>query len=91
MIRFEDRAGFQAALAALPEPDAGAVEAAAARQAILTKPAGSLGRLEDIALFMAGWQGRERPRADRDGGPGGDVRDDDRACQRRCTLMPISG
>ena len=65
MIRFEDRAGFQAALAALPEPNAGAVEAAAARQATLTKPAGSLGRLEDIALFMAGWQGRERPRADR--------------------------
>ena len=65
MIRFEDRAGFQAALAALPEPDAEAVEAAAARQATLTKPAGSLGRLEDIALFMAGWQGRERPRADR--------------------------
>ena len=64
MIRFEDRAGFQAALAALPEPDAEAVEAAAARQATLTKPAGSLGRLEDIALFMAGWQGRERPRAD---------------------------
>ena len=65
MIRFEDRAGFQAALAALPEPDAEAVEAAAARQATLTKPAGSLGRLDDIALFMAGWQGRERPCADR--------------------------
>lgn len=65
MIHFQDRAAFQSALATLPEPDAATVEAAAARQASLTKPAGSLGRLEDIALFMAGWQGRERPRADR--------------------------
>ena len=65
MIRFQDRAAFQAALANLPEPHAAAIEAAAARQASLTKPAGSLGRLEEIALFMAGWQGRERPRADR--------------------------
>ena len=65
MIRFQDRAEFQSALATLPEPDAAAIEAAAARQASLTKPAGSLGRLEDIAIFMAGWQGRERPRADR--------------------------
>lgn len=65
MIRFDDRAAFAAALADLPGPDAAAVEAAAARQAVLTKPAGSLGRLEEIALFMAGWQGRERPRAER--------------------------
>ncbi|WP_097093395.1 nicotinate-nucleotide--dimethylbenzimidazole phosphoribosyltransferase [Novosphingobium sp. Chol11] len=65
MIRFEDRDGFQAALATLPGSDATAIDAAAARQASLTKPAGSLGRLEEIALFMAGWQSRECPRADR--------------------------
>lgn len=65
MIQFKDRAAFQNALSALPEPDTIAIEAAAARQATLTKPAGSLGRLEEIALFMAGWQGRERPQADR--------------------------
>ena len=65
MIRFQDRTEFHNALATLPEPDAAAIEAAATRQASLTKPAGSLGRLEDIALFMAGWQGGERPRADR--------------------------
>lgn len=64
MIRFEDRDGFQAALATLPRSDATAIDAAAARQASLTKPAGSLGRLEEIALFMAGWQSREYPRAD---------------------------
>ncbi|GLV30782.1 nicotinate-nucleotide--dimethylbenzimidazole phosphoribosyltransferase [Sphingobium sp. TomTYG75] len=65
MIGFQDRGGFQSALANLPQPDAAAIEAAAARQASLTKPAGSLGRLEEVALFMAGWQGRERPRTDR--------------------------
>ncbi|MBK4215579.1 nicotinate-nucleotide--dimethylbenzimidazole phosphoribosyltransferase [Paracoccus caeni] len=45
--------------------DEAAAQAARARQAVLTKPAGSLGRLEDLAVFMAGWQGRERPRIDR--------------------------
>ncbi|MBO9725138.1 MAG: nicotinate-nucleotide--dimethylbenzimidazole phosphoribosyltransferase [Novosphingobium sp.] len=65
MIRFENRAAFAAALADLPEPDSAALEAVRARQAVLTKPLGSLGRLEEIAVFMAGWQGRERPRADR--------------------------
>lgn len=65
MIRFENRAAFAAALADLPEPDLAALEAARARQAVLTKPLGSLGRLEEIAVFMAGWQGRARPRADR--------------------------
>jgi nicotinate-nucleotide--dimethylbenzimidazole phosphoribosyltransferase len=65
MIRFEDKTAFLAALADLTQPDAGAIEAAGVRQAMLTKPAGSLGRLEQIAIFMAGWQGREKPRADR--------------------------
>lgn len=57
--------GLAAALKDLPAPEAEFIDAAAARQAILTKPAGSLGRLEEIALFMAGWQGRERPVAER--------------------------
>ncbi|MDT1063399.1 nicotinate-nucleotide--dimethylbenzimidazole phosphoribosyltransferase [Paracoccus sp. CPCC 101403] len=45
--------------------DESAAAAARARQAELTKPPGSLGRLEELAIFMAGWQGRERPRIDR--------------------------
>lgn len=49
----------------LPVPDTAATEAARARQAQLTKPPGSLGRLEDLAVFMAGWQGTGRPRIDR--------------------------
>lgn len=65
MIRFTDPAAFAAALADLPAPDPIAVSAARERQSELTKPAGSLGRLEEIAVFMAGWQGTSRPRADR--------------------------
>lgn len=38
---------------------------AAARQAQLTKPAGSLGLLEKAAVQLAGLQGRARPRVDR--------------------------
>ncbi|HHX91943.1 MAG TPA: nicotinate-nucleotide--dimethylbenzimidazole phosphoribosyltransferase, partial [Paracoccus sp.] len=49
----------------LPEADRAATDAARARQASLTKPPGSLGVLEDLAIFMAGWQGRERPRIER--------------------------
>lgn len=62
MIRFDTPAAFSAALAALPSADEPSRAAALARQASLTKPAGSLGRLEEIAVFMAGWQGRARPR-----------------------------
>ena len=45
----------------LKAQDAKSVQAATERQAQLTKPQGSLGRLEEIAIFMAGWQGKEKP------------------------------
>lgn len=45
--------------------DETAAAAARDRQDQLTKPPGSLGRLEELAVFMAGWQGSERPRIDR--------------------------
>ena len=48
---------FRALLKAMPEPDETAIDAARARQAELAKPAGSLGWLEDIAKWLAGWQG----------------------------------
>lgn len=59
--RFDD---IRAACADLPVGDAHAAAAAAARQATLTKPPGSLGRLEDVAAWMARWQGRVVPRLD---------------------------
>jgi nicotinate-nucleotide--dimethylbenzimidazole phosphoribosyltransferase len=49
-------------LAALPEPDAGAVYRARERERTLTKPAGALGRLEELTQWLAGWQGRHPPR-----------------------------
>lgn len=61
---FADRAAFAAALDDLPPPSASARAAALGRQAELTKPAGALGRLEEIAVFVAGWQGTGRPRLD---------------------------
>jgi nicotinate-nucleotide--dimethylbenzimidazole phosphoribosyltransferase len=52
---------IRAALRDLPAPDTGAVAAAQARNGQLTKPPGALGRLEDLAIWMAGWQGTDRP------------------------------
>ncbi len=49
----------------LPKGDSAAAESAAAREQVLTKPPGSLGRLEELAIWLAGWQGRDRPRLDR--------------------------
>ncbi|RDE05645.1 nicotinate-nucleotide--dimethylbenzimidazole phosphoribosyltransferase [Sphingomonas aracearum] len=65
MIRFSSPGDVAGALATLPPPDEAARAAAAARQAQLTKPPGSLGRLEEIAVFLAGWQGTARPRIER--------------------------
>lgn len=45
--------------------DTRAAEAARARQETLTKPPGSLGDLEMLAIRLAGWQRRERPSVER--------------------------
>ncbi|MCB2137340.1 MAG: nicotinate-nucleotide--dimethylbenzimidazole phosphoribosyltransferase, partial [Rhodobacteraceae bacterium] len=45
----------------MPVADEAAAAAARARQASLTKPPGSLGRLEELAEFMAAWRGNDRP------------------------------
>jgi nicotinate-nucleotide--dimethylbenzimidazole phosphoribosyltransferase len=55
---------FAELLDTLPTADGAAREVARMRQEILTKPPGSLGRLEEIAVFLAGWQ-RPQIRADR--------------------------
>jgi nicotinate-nucleotide--dimethylbenzimidazole phosphoribosyltransferase len=49
----------------LPASDETAAAAARARQAKLTKPPGALGRLEELAIWLAAWQGREPPALDR--------------------------
>ena len=45
----------------LPPDDADARDAVRSRNASLTKPAGSLGRMEEIAEWLAVWQGRKNP------------------------------
>lgn len=55
------RANVAATIAAIAPLDATVMAAARARQAQLTKPAGSLGRLEALAIQMAGISGQEQP------------------------------
>ncbi len=57
-----DRKGLRALLKGLPGPHAGARAKARAREPRLTKPAGALGRLEDLAAWAAAWQGRHPAR-----------------------------
>jgi nicotinate-nucleotide--dimethylbenzimidazole phosphoribosyltransferase len=60
---FASLAAFRILLQALPGPDVSARAAAQARNAVLTKPPGALGRLEELAIWAAGWPGRARPAA----------------------------
>jgi len=65
MPRFASLADLRAACLDLPRGDADAAAAVAARDVTLTKPPGSLGRLEEIVRWLARWQGRSPPRLDR--------------------------
>lgn len=47
----------------LPAADAAATAAWTAREPQLTKPAGALGRLEEISAWLCAWQGSHPPRA----------------------------
>jgi nicotinate-nucleotide--dimethylbenzimidazole phosphoribosyltransferase len=59
---FTSLASFADVLSAMPLADTSATEAAIDRNSQLTKPPGALGRLEDIAIWVGGWQGTGRPR-----------------------------
>ena len=52
---------IRALMAHLPGPDLEAGAAAAERERQLTKPAGALGRLEELAAWLATWQARHPP------------------------------
>jgi nicotinate-nucleotide--dimethylbenzimidazole phosphoribosyltransferase len=64
-MQFDSLEDIRAFCRDLPAGDARAAEAAALRQQTLTKPPGSLGRLEELAIWLARWQGREIPRLGR--------------------------
>ena len=61
---FQTLDAFRSLIAELPGPDADALEAARARNARLVKPVGALGRMEDLAIWYAGWRGSEVPVVD---------------------------
>jgi nicotinate-nucleotide--dimethylbenzimidazole phosphoribosyltransferase len=63
-MQFDSLDDIRAFCRDLPGGDARADEAAAQRQLVLTKPPGSLGRLEELAIWLAHWQRREMPRLD---------------------------
>jgi nicotinate-nucleotide--dimethylbenzimidazole phosphoribosyltransferase len=65
MKSFTSFGDLRAACLDLPAGDAKSAAAAARRDAVLTKPPGSLGRLEDVVVWLARWQGRALPRLDR--------------------------
>lgn len=58
---FSTLAAFRALLQGAPGIDRAAQGAAEARNGQLTKPPGALGRLEDMAIWYAGWRGDPRP------------------------------
>ena len=58
---FNTLAEFQTVLSGFSGADQTALAAAAERNGQLTKPPGALGRLEDLALWAASWQGTEKP------------------------------
>jgi len=62
MVNFTSFSDLRSACLDLPSGDPAASASAARREAILTKPPGSLGRLEQLVGWLAHWQGRAPPR-----------------------------
>jgi nicotinate-nucleotide--dimethylbenzimidazole phosphoribosyltransferase len=65
MHQFVDLDALKSACLTLPGGSAAAAAAVRERQRCLTKPVGSLGRLEDLAAWLAMWQNRDMPRLER--------------------------
>lgn len=62
---YADFAAIRRAVRDLPAPSRESAGAARARQDQRTVPAGSLGRLGEVACWLAGWQGRAVPALER--------------------------
>jgi len=65
MTNFTSFSGLRAVCLDLPSGHPAASAAVARREATLTKPPKSLGRLEDLVAWLAHWQGHAPPRLDR--------------------------
>jgi nicotinate-nucleotide--dimethylbenzimidazole phosphoribosyltransferase len=59
--QFTNLKEFAAIIEAFPASDQSAEMGAKARNDVLTKPPGALGRLEDLAIWYAGWRGQAAP------------------------------
>ena len=64
MTSFASLDELRSACLDLPAGHSEAAAAVARREARLTKPPGSLGRLEDLVAWLALWQGKNPPRLD---------------------------
>lgn len=64
MTRFASFSELRAACLDLPGGHPTAAAAVAVREARLTKPAGALGRLEELVAWLAFWRGKSPPRLD---------------------------
>ena len=56
---FKSRAEFLSSLTNLPSASLEYQNSAIKRQSMLTKPEGALGRLEEVSVWLSGWQARE--------------------------------
>jgi nicotinate-nucleotide--dimethylbenzimidazole phosphoribosyltransferase len=56
---------IRALIASFPDADERAAEVVRARDSQLAKPPGSLGRLEQLAVWMAAWQADDKPHVTR--------------------------
>ncbi|MDQ2091098.1 nicotinate-nucleotide--dimethylbenzimidazole phosphoribosyltransferase [Marimonas arenosa] len=65
MSDFKTLGQFREQLQKAPRADDSARSAAKVRNVQLTKPPGALGRLEELAIWYAGWRGQARPRLER--------------------------
>jgi nicotinate-nucleotide--dimethylbenzimidazole phosphoribosyltransferase len=61
-LNFLDK--YRRLIADLPPIDTVKASAAVARDAVLTKPQGALGKLEDLAVWISGWQAKHPPTYD---------------------------
>jgi nicotinate-nucleotide--dimethylbenzimidazole phosphoribosyltransferase len=61
MADFTSFSALRSACLDLPSGNPAASAAVARREAVLTKPPGSLGRLEELVAWLAHWQGRAPP------------------------------
>src|SRR3979490_3431502 len=64
-MQFDSLDDIRACCRDLPPGNPRFAELAALRQQALTKPPGRLGPLEELAIWLARWQGCESPRLDR--------------------------